>query len=280
MLKHALATLADGIELLLKARLETHGWSLLFKNVDDAKKSKFEQGDFTSVSFDQAVKRLENICSVSLDPGQLVVVEQLRKLRNRIRHFAVETDRLSAISLITKTYSFAIDFITKEIEPHRHDEVEYELSGLRSMLGDFTEFVQTRLKEIQPALDDQNYSIHVSCPACLQSTFYADGDGASCAFCGLKCDGESAASLWADRFRPQSSKDDLIEPVIVNCPECGAEACVPAGEMTEFSTQHVCLSCGESGDYHDCSSCGQLHGDDNPGDMCDGCWQALLERNP
>lgn len=280
MLKHALATLADGIELLLKARLETHDWSLLFKNVDDAKRSKFEQGDFQSVSFDQAVKRLENICSVTLDQEQLVIVEQLRQLRNRIRHFAVETDRPLAVSLITKAYSFAIDFITKEIEPHRHDEVEYELGDLRSMLGDFAEFVQTRLSEIQSTLDEQNYSVHVSCPACLQSTFYADGDGASCAFCGLKREGESAARLWANRFCPQSYKDEMIEPVVVNCPECGAEACVPAGESDDFSTQYVCLSCGESGDYQHCSSCGQLHGDDNPGDMCDGCWQALLDNNP
>ncbi len=40
MLKHAVATLADGIELLLKARLEAQHWHLLFKEVDSADRNR------------------------------------------------------------------------------------------------------------------------------------------------------------------------------------------------------------------------------------------------
>jgi hypothetical protein len=38
--------------------------------VDQDKRTKYEEGDFQSVAFDQAVKRLENICDQAINlPG-------------------------------------------------------------------------------------------------------------------------------------------------------------------------------------------------------------------
>src|SRR5713101_8439475 len=73
MLEHALATLADGVELLLKARLEMKDWCLVFKDVDQANRQKYEAGDFQSIVFEQAVKRLENICSVQIPNSHLAI---------------------------------------------------------------------------------------------------------------------------------------------------------------------------------------------------------------
>ncbi len=117
LLKHALATLADGIELLLKARLEIHDWCLLFKDVDKAERAKFESGDFQSVTVEQAIMRLKNICGVGFNNSALPVLATLRQLRNRIRHFAIEVELAQAQSVLAKVYSFAIDFIADEITP-------------------------------------------------------------------------------------------------------------------------------------------------------------------
>jgi hypothetical protein len=49
-----------------KARLEVRDWSMVFKDVDQAKLTKYEEGDFQSLTFDQAVKRPENICDQAI----------------------------------------------------------------------------------------------------------------------------------------------------------------------------------------------------------------------
>ena len=279
MTKHALATLADGVELLLKARLELRDWCLIFKDVDQASRPKYESGDFQSVVFDQAIGRLKNLCSIEIPSKHLAVINELRQLRNRIRHFAVNTERDVAISLITKTFSFGIEFVTEHLE-QASENVRQEMARLRTLLGEFEEFVDERMGQIQAEIDAQKYCPFLDCPTCLQRTFYAEAESARCLFCGYQADGETAAAEWADRFLGfRSLKDSLIEPQIEPCPECGAEACVNANAETDGDVGYVCLSCGESGDYEHCSSCGQLHSDDKPGNHCSDCWQALLDRN-
>jgi len=276
MRKHAIATLADGVELLLKARLEIKDWCLIFKDVDQATRTKYESGDFQSVTFDQAVTRLENLCSVQIAKSHRDIIDKLRQLRNRIRHFAVTTENSVAISLIVKTLSFAIEFVTE----HLHsilDKLAEELGQLRTLLGDFAEFVDSRMAEVKTELEAA-YCV-VLCPVCLQDALkLGDGD-VTCAFCRHKADGESAAVEWVECFFGfQSPKDSLIEPQIEECPECGAQACVNVGGIIEDDTGYVCFSCGLSGDYEYCSDCGQLFsGDDSS--RCSDCWENLMSKN-
>ena len=230
MMKHALATLADGVELLLKARLEVYEWSLLFKNVDDAERAKIATGEFQSVTFDQAVKRLKQICGVEIDKKPLSILNKLRSLRNRIRHFAVNVERKTAESLIAKTYSFAVDFTAAHLEAHLNAEAQGELKNLRRLLGEFEGFVDARLGEIKGTLEAQDYSVHTECPRCLQETLYAEDGESSCAFCGYRASGEDAASEWFDRqhghiWDPKERM--MLEDEIRSCPECGASAAIP-----------------------------------------------------
>jgi hypothetical protein len=50
-----------------KARLEARDWSMVCKDVDQAKRTNYEEGDFQGVTCDQAVKRLENICDQAIN---------------------------------------------------------------------------------------------------------------------------------------------------------------------------------------------------------------------
>lgn len=278
MLKHALATLADGVELLLKARLELYDWSLLFKNVDDADRDEFKSGDFQSVTFEQTVKRLKQICDVEVNPRHLSTLNALRVLRNKIRHFAVQADRQTAESLIARACSFAVDFVAKHLEAHLDTDSAESLRSLRCILGQYQGFVDARMKEIKAALDAQNYSVHVECPQCLQETLYAEEGESSCAFCGYRAKGEDAAAAWFDRNFGHilDPKDRLeLEDEIMSCPECGAWACVH-----DASHGRICLACGESGAYEHCSRCGRLiAGEPLPGDHCQECWDQKMERD-
>jgi len=270
MLKHSLATLADGIELLLKARLEIDGWHLLFADIDKADQVKLKEGDFLSVSCEQAIKRLKDICSVEIDKQRQNVIEKLRKLRNKIRHFAIDTNREEVISLITKAYSFAIDFTTNHLESHYGNKIESDLDRIRLMLGEFSEFVNHRWQEIEKSLRKQDWFIE--CPKCTQRTLCPSEGHAKCVFCGYDRTGEVAA---LDLYEPiVRAKDHFeIQESIRDCPECGRKACI----YDEAYQCWVCLSCGET--YQKCTYCFELFsGEPTPGGACEECWQELLEK--
>jgi hypothetical protein len=186
MLKHAVATLADGLELLLKSRLEIDDWKLLFADEGEASQEKYEQGSFKSVTVDEAVKRLKKRCSVNLPARHKKLLGRLRDMRNRIRHFTVTTTRAAALSLIVRSYSFAIDFVADQIEPHRHADVGRELDLLRTLLGKYDEFVKGRLEEIRPSLEEPTYCPLIECMACLQRTLVVDCGTAQCWFCSSR----------------------------------------------------------------------------------------------
>lgn len=152
MLKHALATLVDGVELLLKARLELKDWRLIFRDEENADHNAYEKGDFDSVSFKEAVKRLKDQCSVEIEDPDLFVINESRQRRNRIRHFAIVVEHSTAVSLIVKTFAFAVEFVSAQLEPLRRP-LEDQLSHLRTLLGEFQAFVDARMAAIQSELD-------------------------------------------------------------------------------------------------------------------------------
>lgn len=259
MAKHALATLADGVELLLKARLEIRDWCLVFKDVDQANRSKYESGDFQSVSFEQTVKRLANICSVQIGEKHLRVISELRRLRNQIRHFAVMIDAPVAVSLTASSLLFATEFLAEHLASLQ-EPLNTQLVQLRTILGDCSEFVRERHREIQA--DIAKAHVVAECPVCLQPTLVGDGGEVHCLFCRHCEDAASAAQRWGDRFHRRS---------VERCPICGVNACVDTGNLAQEGQEYTCLSCGTSGEYKRCPSCGDLHCDNNTDDLCTPC---------
>jgi hypothetical protein len=301
MLKHALATLSDGVELLLKARLEIHDWRQLFQHPDKADRKKYERGEFTSASMDDAIARLRDLASIRFEDDARSLLAQLKVVRNRIRHFAVSITRKAALSLVVRSYSFAIDFYSTEIERHyfrqtvgelrtltllgrlpeatdEEKRLQQTLQGLaatiRKMLSQFAVFVDARLKELRPVLEDQGRQPFVQCPMCLQAALSPDGGIAECVFCGYRCDGERAASEWfARRFAYLEPKERLGLDIIKTCADCGAAACVPMGQEFDDSSPHVCLSCGLYGTFERCVECGSMVLGEAFAGRCHRCWE-------
>ncbi len=74
-------------ELIVKARLLKEHWSLIIDDPSSADRSKFESGDFKSVSFDEAVSRLNKIVGTNLAGHKSDCFKILKAHRNRLLHF-------------------------------------------------------------------------------------------------------------------------------------------------------------------------------------------------
>lgn len=311
-LKHAVANLADGVELLLKARLEIEDWRLLFPHfgkdrtneqemcqhcgkaphatapsAPDPDRKRYRNGDFESVKYHEAVKRLKKVCEVRITRGQKKVLDTVRSLRNKVRHHSLRVSRSAVLSVITRTYSFALDFIRDEIDGKTKTDTGRYVEKLRELLGTYEAFVKDRMEQAKPALGEA-YGLTLDCPTCLQPALHAGGDGSRCEFCGKNGTGEEIASEWAERnLGRRRLKELAVEPYTEACPECEQDACV---RISTRSTDYHCFACGEGGSYDHCCDCQQLF--DNtptaadlddydycPQGRCEECFRDLCERN-
>lgn len=274
MTKHAIATLGDGVELLLKARLDQRDWCLIFKDVDAATRDKYEKGDFESATFKQLVQRLKNLCDIELDPAAQDAIEKLRKERNRIRHFAIHVSHNEAVGQIADAFHFAIDFVANHLAEYS-GSYQDTISELRSHLGKFSEFIRVRMDAIRPLIKKSDPSFVIKCPKCLQPALVADGDSVQCHFCRFHCSPSEGLDEWMSAFRPMRPKDWLIECPVHNCPNCFAETGFFTKDHRSGDAMAVCLRCGVSGKYRRCSRCDALFNGDDEDPMCHDCWDNL-----
>jgi hypothetical protein len=86
----------------------------------------------------------------------------------------------------------------------------------------------------------------------------SNGELARCAFCEVEMSGTEAAEAWAEEFFAfRSPKDELIDPTVLECPECGETAFVNVGSAGTTQVGYFCFSCGEHGEYWRCEECEQ-----------------------
>jgi hypothetical protein len=267
MLKHAVATLADGIELLLKARLEAQHWHLLFREVDAADHAKYLTGDFTSLLIDQAKKRLTRICGVKISADDAATIETLRKDRNKIRHFSISTNQETVWPILAKTYEFALAFVKSELEALAQSTLHPEIAKLRSMLGEFQQFVTHRRTAIDEAL--KKHAAVFPCPACLQETMVVGRGESKCLFCMYGDRGPGVAMQWALKHFDYDQLAGVV--YAAECPSCHEEAFFPANDILDWDRQYCCFSCGLAGDYLGCHNCGYMFKNFDHNVICGPC---------
>ena len=272
--KYAMLDLANGVELILKARLEREHWSLLFSSIDKATLQKLDQGDFSSATFDQACSRLKDVVGVDIKDSDRRELDALRKLRNRITHYSVELDAAAARSLVAKCMNFCIEFCQQEdllAEPDKTEE-------LHRVLSDFQAFVDERKQTIAGELEG---SFIWSCPTCLQGAIVVCGDVTKCRFCNLVTDPEELAE-YNNLERPSSDPSDprLDLPL---CPDCGIGVIAHLRRPKGGKSFLMCSFCGESGDeLVECAMCGSpssFANDSNPDiEFCENCMEYILRQ--
>jgi len=283
-LKYAILHLHSGVELILKEKLRREHWSLVFEKVDEAKRARYESGDFYSVSWKTCLGRLKDICEIELTKEKIHPLEELKKKRNRVEHFNF-TDNSDAVKSATvPVLQFLVEFINEEIGQGTFQEVEAELfREIARCFGKLNDFVGERTKEIQQQLSDPEGTL-VTCPQCFQETMDVWGE-VCCYFCGYTPDVDTAVEkfvgsvlgiTWHDIARGE------IWPVN-KCPECWGETLVHLRENDgyENSPSYVCFGCGLNwGTLSTCDSCGNPFPDgERELGVCDDCWEIMMKKN-
>lgn len=281
-IKYGLLHLCDGIELLIKCRLNAEHWTLVLENVDRTSVTNFATGDFRSASWENSIRRLEEIVGVAFSKKEKRLLEHLRKLRNRIQHFDVSISRDEGVSVLAEGLHLAVQF--SETKLVSEEWLEEDLKEVRKALTTFDEFVAHRMRALESRIAEiQEWGFVVPCPQCRQDALFADSERTQCLFCGYAEDGEKAADAWMQEFGPfRSIKDQMIEPLIERCPECGKLACarvrVAFEECQEFP-DYYCFSCGMGGDYDYCLQCGELFSPSGDELTCGDCFERFMEND-
>jgi hypothetical protein len=285
LIKYSSLHLSSGIELILKNRLLEEHWTYVFNDMNRAKKSSFDEGDFSSLGFSKLFERLENLCNLLINDNNKKRITKLRNQRNRLEHFESEIKIQHFTHLINDNTKIIIDFLRHHASIET-DEEQFLLDAIQSELRKSNEFYDEALILATTAAHAENgtgYSF-LTCPECDEKLLsYGDGGNNHCYFCKYDDIPENAADLYVSNVLGLNSysviKDGGEWPVR-ECPECGCEALFHDGDNSV-----ICFNCNDItslDSYSTCSSCGILYYCSEPVcgvDICTACIDCKVSRN-
>lgn len=273
-MKYALVHLWSGVELLLKKRLMDEHWSLIFNNIDDKKSSKaaLKTGDFESVYFKHAIKRLKNFCEIDISKSK-DILEVIRQDRNKIEHYQFEKSKIQVVSNLIEVWAFILDFTSNHMNISCDTEAIKVFEQIREIMVCHEEFIRHRKKTISSDLSDRRkkskYQNLLKCPVCFQKAIpliLNDDDEIECVFCNI-------SKNWKDFMVDWRSAWNYSGPF--DCLDCGNEG------VCRTEDGWICFSCGEKWDLGEldiCTSCEtRLVSNPLKEPCCDYCLSSMYE---
>lgn len=271
-LKYAIVHLWSGLELLLKKRLMDEHWSLIFRDINKAKYTALESGDFVSVYFDEMLVRLRDICGVDLDRHKQTL-NNLREERNRLEHFQIEISRVAAISKLLKVWSFILDFCSSHLFLGSNKRTQEMFEEIRATMVFYKEFIDSRLNEISPDLianEKKQYpATVVQCPECFQNAMLLAQDeeeSAKCLFCSSILPSGTVMEMWLGTWNMQG-------PFV--CLECGTQS------LCRDNSNWICFCCGRKwslDEFERCSQCDSgVYPPPSSDTLCEYCISSILQ---
>jgi hypothetical protein len=285
-LKYAVLSLGAGLELLLKERLRSEDWRLLFTDPSSAEEEIYRRGDFYSIGVWETMDRLEEYVGVEISEVDRSHIANLRDRRNPLEHFRISQSREAVSSAASAALGFALDFVSRHLEEAAmSSELQGELEEIREALPALDEFVGHRLREVEGRITKDDGVL--TCPRCFQDTAIV-GDGISCLFCGFTIgveDVERAAEDWIgsvlgiSEYRAVKEGGELP---LYECPDCEQRAMVDRGSSGDLHEEDrwVCFACGErwaDRGIDQCARCGEpFDPDSGAGSVCRRCFAATV----
>ncbi len=234
-LKAGLITTITGVELILKSKIASIDWKLLFQNVKDADIRALYSGDFKSVNFDSCLKIIEQYTSIRFDKRTKDNIEDIRKIRNKIVHYYTTDTQTQLIAYISVGLDVFIEFYRSYIfndfceEVDRTNHIEYELKCVQ-------EFVRSRLltlKEKYKNFKRPNTPYFSECSSCLQDAFIIlDKETVRCVFCGK-----------IENIKQFTMDYSSLENQVRFCPNCKFES-MAASHLEDEEDAWDCVICG------------------------------------
>lgn len=279
--KYSVIHFYAGVELLLKARLMAEHWSLVVSKRQEPDWGRFQEGDFISVTLEEAADRLERVARSGLTRRELEAFRGLGSHRNRMVHFFHEaSSKKVSNELVGKIAGEQLRawFFLERLISERWSVIFQpwmnEFKDFSARLRQLEDFLKITYRELQPELKEraaggENFS---ECPSCEFTAFQVWNDFGSvyegtCLVCKLQehwvaiscpqCD--RAVTFFGDGFATCGGCQTEFQPSdlarILDEDERGTKAYFESGmpahcancEATETVVAHggrfVCASC-------------------------------------
>jgi hypothetical protein len=253
--KYSVLNIFSGIELILKEKLKREHWSLIFQDVSNANRQKLIQGDFISVSHLDAIKRLREICGVSIDDTP---IDALRRLRNKFEHFEINITIDECKQIIAAALKEVLAFIDNYILSVASEDQNLKVEQIKSMLFEFDTFVANQLTTYHNAIRgilSSNSGKLIHCKYCSNESFVVFKDPSKEYRCFV-CNKTIAKNEFLNAIRQKEDEELNEEDTFLraeeynrNCVKCGGKSRV------KFSPSYFLVSTEYQPDYFICLDC-------------------------
>ncbi len=224
--KYSIINFYTAVELFLKARLLHEHWSLVVNK--DPDRTQFEEGDFVSVSFEEAISRLKRVVGSPVPDDTKKIFNVIRKHRNRAVHLysPKEENTPDGIREIVSEQLRAWYGLNHLLTVHwgavftgYHDQ----LASIERQLHRHRDYLKAKYDDLRQSICKQreNGVVFEECGSCQ-----FEASQISLVFAGLH---ESACLVCRNRFNW----------LILECPNCGNEGRLEEGGI--FRCRH-CLA--------------------------------------
>ena len=284
--KYSVLHFHAALELFLKARLIKEHWSLVFAQSKHIDKNKFASGDFISVSFSDAIERINKLSNQpELTPKVIESFEKIGKIRNTIIHFYYDFSNDESVHKIKQAQLVALYhihylFVNKwnaiGLSPDVIDIIYSELKKLREYL----EIVYTNKKDDIAKLTHEGY-IFDKCPSCLFDSMRHEKEAkdiyqAVCIVCeytensfNMKCECDNIVFFYGGGFstctkcKKEFENEDMAKSLNgdyheINCHICDNRA----GAVDEENGNYRCAGCFNlalAHEINECECCGECY---------------------
>ena len=173
--KYSLIHFYAAVELFLKARLASEHWSLVVTQRQEADWQKFVDGDFRSVSLEEAAKKLDKVIRSGLTNHELRAFQYVAKHRNEAVHFFhkanYDKNRKRAIRIIVKQQLHAWYFLHRLLRERWKtifDKWDKKITNIDKRLRKHKAFLQIIFEEKGKLIQERKNrgALFNSCPYC------------------------------------------------------------------------------------------------------------------
>jgi hypothetical protein len=310
--KYSVIHFYAAVELFLKARLLTEHWSLVVSKRQEPDRTRFESGDFLSVTLEEAADRLEKAVRAPLTKVEFESFRTLAKHRNKMVHFFHRIDgggadlRVQiAQEQLTAWYYLNNALLSRwrDVFENWVDEIERIDGRLRQHRAYLAVVFEQRKEEIEKARS--RGSTIVPCHLCGFEALVADEIvgplmEARCVTCRYE------GKLLKAECPKCADEVVLIDEGFGSCPKCdrriepgdvaggltkhrlGSKELFESGEpancgscdaencVVELEELYFCASCFELFEMHDIGQCGWCGATNVGRDMNDSSWSGCV----
>lgn len=300
--KHSAINFYTAVELLLKARLMAEHWSLVVSR--DPDRAKFESGDFSSVTFEEAVRRLDKIIDSPIQSRAVEAFDAVRRHRNRMVHFfhPSQNDKKTIETIAAEQLRAwgSLNHLLMNQWGETFGKYQGDFKKIERALQKHREYLTAKFDSTKALIDDRTKKgakfKHCSAcqfPAAEESTLLGDLHRANCLVCSwvhdwldIKCSECGAVTEFdgGDTFKCQNGHKldegelfDLLDEDDSN-PYEGEQSITPANcgncdgyhSVLKYQDKYLCLHCLDLSEIIQfCGWCSEA----NTGDMEDSYWR-------